>query len=134
VAEVDPNKISEATIGCAIKVHRALGPGLLESAYEACLCYELARNGVDFVRQKPLPVHYDGCTIDCSYRMDVVVADSLIVEIKAVERLASIHDAQLLTYLKLSGMQLGLLVNFNVELLHKGIRRIVHGLPERSRG
>ncbi|OGW60749.1 MAG: GxxExxY protein [Nitrospirae bacterium RBG_16_64_22] len=111
-------------------VHRALGPGLLESAYEACMFFELSQTGFRVERQQPLPVVYRGIQLDCGYRLDLVVEDSVIVEVKAVDRLAAIHQAQLLSYLKLSGRQVGLLINFNVGLLKDGVRRVVKDLPE----
>lgn len=122
------NQITETIIGAAIEVHRALGPGLLESAYEECLCQELDLRRVPFERQRPLPVEYKGIRLDCGYRLDLLVADKVVVEIKAVESLLSIHEAQLLTYLKLGGWKVGLLLNFNVPVLKRGIRRRVLGL------
>jgi GxxExxY protein len=119
------NRITEQIIGAAIDVHKALGPGLLESAYEECLCRELELRGVKFRRQVPLPVEYKGVRLDCGYRLDLVVAEAVVVELKAVENLEPIHEAQMLTYLKLGGWKLGLLINFNVSLLKKGIRRFV---------
>lgn len=124
------NRITEQIIGAAIEVHRALGPGLLESAYEECLCHELKLRGVPFERQKPLPVTYKGAALDCGYRLDLLVASAVVVEIKAVESLQPIHEAQLLTYLKLGGWNLGLLINFNVPVLKNGIKRIVHDFKE----
>ena len=121
------NKLSERIIGCAIEVHRALGPGLLESAYEECLCYELKLNGLAFERQKPLPVLYKGVALDCGYRLDVVVQSQIILELKTVEALLPLHEAQLLTYLKLTGLRLGLLMNFNVPVLKDGIKRMING-------
>ncbi len=121
--EQDP--ASNKLIGLAIEVHRHLGPGLLESAYEDCLAYEMKQNGMTFRRQVPLPVIYKGIKLDCAYRLDFVVDGYLILEIKSVERLLPIHEAQLLTYLKISGLRLGLLLNFNVPLLRDGIRRMV---------
>jgi len=112
-------------IGFAIEVHRVLGPGLLESAYEECLCHELSHNDVVFRRQVPLPVRYKDVNLDCGYRMDIVVAEKLIVELKTVERILPVHEAQLMTYLKLSGLRRGLLLNFNSAVLKDGIRRIV---------
>jgi GxxExxY protein len=117
------NEISEQIIGAAIEVHKALGPGLLESAYEECLCYELKLREIRFERQRPLPVQYKGTKLDCGYRTDVLVADAVVVEVKAVETIAPIHEAQLLTYLKLGHWKLGLLINFNVPILKNGIRR-----------
>ncbi len=118
------NKITERVIGCSIDVHRALGPGLLESAYEECLCYELSQNGVSFLRQVPLPVFYKEVKLDCGYRMDLVVEDTVIVEIKAVERMVPVFEAQLLSYLKMARKPLGLLINFHVAVLKDGIKRI----------
>ena len=126
------NQVTEQIIASAIEVHRALGPGLLESAYEACLVYELTQRGIHFQRQAPLPVVYKDVLIDCGYRLDLLVEQQIIVELKAIDRLAPIHDAQLLSYLKLSGRQVGLLINFNVRLLKQGIRRLVLGLNEQS--
>ncbi|MBK9315060.1 MAG: GxxExxY protein [Acidobacteria bacterium] len=117
------NEITEKIIGAAIDVHRALGPGLLESAYEECLCHELTLLGVAFERQRPLPVEYKGIRLDCGYRLDVLVERSVVVEIKAVDMIMPIHEAQLLTYLKLGSWRLGLLINFNVPILKNGIRR-----------
>ena len=122
------NQITNGIIGAAIEVHRGIGPGLLESAYEECLCHELSLRSIPFKRQLPLPVVYKGFNLDCSYRLDLVVAERVIVEIKAVERLLPIHEAQLLTYLKLSGLKAGLLINFNEILLKNGIKRHVFGL------
>ncbi len=126
------NQLTEKSIGCAIEVHRALGPGLLESAYEECLCYELNQQELSFKRQVPLPVVYKGIKLDCGYRIDVLVNDIIIVELKTVEKLLPIHDAQLLTYLKLYNRQIGLLLNFNVPVLKSGIKRIVSQFQERS--
>jgi GxxExxY protein len=121
-AEADP--LTGRIIGCAIAVHRVLGPGLLESAYEECLCYELAKTGLQFVRQAPLPVIYGTVRLDCAYRLDVVVERQVILELKAIEALLPIHDAQMLTYLRLSGLKRGLLINFNVRVLKGGIKRL----------
>ena len=120
------NEITKTIIGAAIAVHRELGPGLLESAYETCLVYELAGKNLKIERQKSLPVTYRGTQLDCGYRIDLMVEDKVIVEIKAVERLEPIHEAQLLSYLKLSGCEVGLLINFNVKILKHGIRRLVN--------
>lgn len=117
--------LTERIIGFAIEVHRQLGPGLLESAYEECLCYELAQSGLQFRRQVPLPVIYKAVRLDCGYRLDLVVEEEVILELKTVERLMPIHEAQILTYLKLSGLHTGLLLNFNSALLKDGMRRIV---------
>ena len=120
------NQTTEDTIGAAIAVHRALGPGLLESAYEACLAYELTERGRAVERQKSLPVVYRGVRVDCGYRIDLFVDDSVVVELKAVERLEPIHEAQLLSYLKLSGCRVGLLINFNVRMLKDGLKRMIN--------
>jgi GxxExxY protein len=108
-------------IGAAIEVHRNLGPGLLESAYEECLCHELHLRGIDFKRQVPLPLLYKGLKLDCGYKLDLIVQDEIILELKAVEKLLPIYEAQLLTYLRLTGKRVGLLINFNVPLLTQGI-------------
>ncbi|MFO7957480.1 MAG: GxxExxY protein [Candidatus Brocadiia bacterium] len=121
--------LTEEIIGAGIAVHRALGPGMLESAYEACLAYELTDRGLGFEQQKPLALVYRGMKLDCGYRLDLVVEDQVIVELKAVEKLEPIHQAQVLSYLKLSGLPVGLLMNFNVEQLTQGIRRLVNGFP-----
>ncbi len=123
MSEGDP--LTEKIIGLAIEVHRGLGPGLLESAYEECLCYELDKAGIAFRRQVPLPVVYKEVKLDCGYRMDVVAANAVILELKTVEKLLPIHTAQLLTYLKLSGLRTGLLLNFNAAVLKDGIKRLV---------
>jgi GxxExxY protein len=124
------NQIAEAVIGTAIEVHRHLGPGLLESAYEACTAFEIVGRGLEVERQKPLPVVYKGVHLDCGYRLDLLVEKCVIVEIKAVEALTSVHEAQLLSYLKLSGYKVGLLINFNVKLLKHGVRRVVNDFPD----
>jgi len=124
------NDLTESVLGAAIAVHSELGPGLLESAYEACLVYELSQRELQLERQKPLPVVYRGVELECGYRSDLVVANEIIVEIKAVERLCSVHEAQLLSYLKLSGHRVGLLPNFNVTRLADGIRRLVNDFPD----
>jgi GxxExxY protein len=123
------NQLSEAIIGAAIAVHRELGPGLLESAYESCLEYELLDRGYQVERQKELPVVYRGIEVDCGFRLDLRVNGLVIVELKAVERLERIHEAQLLSYLKLTGLHLGLLMNFNVPRLADGIKRLVRDFP-----
>ncbi|MCA9942267.1 MAG: GxxExxY protein [Anaerolineales bacterium] len=120
--------ITEQIIGGAIAVHKALGPGLLESAYEACLVYELRQRGLKIEQQKELPIIYGDVKLDCGYRLDLFVEDLVIVELKAVDRLAPIHEAQLLSYLKLADCRLGLLINFNVTLLKRGIRRLANNL------
>ena len=126
------NEITKIILGCAINVHRALGPGLLESAYEACLVYELASKNLKIERQKSLPIKYRGIQLDCGYRIDLLIEDKIIVEIKAVEKLEPIHEAQLLSYLKLSGLEVGLLINFNVKFLKNGIRRLVNKFKEQN--
>jgi len=121
------NQITDAVIGAAITVHRALGPGLLESAYESCLAFELVDPyGLKIEQQKPLPVVYRGVSLACGYRLDLLVEDVVIVECKAVDKLMSIHEAQMLSYLKLSGCRVGLLINFNVKALKNGIKRVVN--------
>ncbi|TMK35195.1 MAG: GxxExxY protein [Alphaproteobacteria bacterium] len=117
--------LTERVIGCAIDVHRALGPGLLESAYEECLCLELKHAGLPCARQVPLPLIYRGTRLDCGYRLDVIVQNELVLEVKAVERLLPIHDAQILSYLRLGGYKTGLLLNFHTVVLKDGIRRFV---------
>jgi GxxExxY protein len=118
-------KLTEDIIGAAIQVHRKLGPGLLESAYEHCLCYELSRRSIPFQRQVELPVLYEGQKLDSSYRLDILVRDAVIVEVKAVERQLPIHSAQLLTYLRLSRYRVGMVIHFNVPVLKDGIVRMV---------
>jgi len=127
------NRVTERVIGAAIEVHRAIGPGLLESAYEACLAFELVERGLEIERQKPLPVVYKGVSLECGYRLDLLVEGMVIVEIKAVDRLMPIHQAQLLSYLKLSGYRVGLLINFNTKVLKDGIRRVVNDFPDSPR-
>jgi len=127
---MDVNELTGTIIGAAIEVHRILGPGLLESAYEECLNYEFGQRVARFVRQHPLPVVYKGIKLDCGYRLDFLVENTVVVEIKAVESILPIHEAQLLSYLKLGGWQVGLLINFNVPVLKQGIKRIVLGLEE----
>ena len=130
--EMDLNGITEQIIGGAIDVHKALGPGLLESAYEECLSRELDLRAVPFARQLPLPVEYKGVKLDCGYRLDLLVSDAVVVELKAVERLEPIHEAQVLTYLKLGGWHVGLLINFNVAVLKQGLKRLVLNLKQSS--
>jgi GxxExxY protein len=120
------NQVTGSIIGAAIDVHRSLGPGLLESAYEACLAFELAQRGLKVEQQKPLPLVYKEVKLDCGYRLDLLVEEKIIVEVKAVDRLAPIHQAQLLSYLKLSGCEVGLLINFNVKVLKQGICRLIN--------
>jgi GxxExxY protein len=120
------NQLTDKIIGAAIEVHRTLGPGLLESAYEECLCYELSQLGLGFQRQVELPVRYKRVNLDCAYRIDLIVEGTVIVELKTVSELPPVHSSQLLTYLKLSGKQVGLLINFNVTVLKKGLKRVVN--------
>ena len=120
------NAISKQIIGAAIEVHRALGPGLLESAYEACLEYEISQRGMTVERQKLLPIVYKAVVVDAAFRLDLLVSNKVIVELKAVEQVYPIHKAQLLTYLKLSGLELGLIINFNVKMLRDGVSRVVY--------
>jgi GxxExxY protein len=121
------NKITESIIGAAIQVHRTLGPGLLESAYVACLAFELGKRGLKVEQQKPVPLVYEQVKLECGYRMDLFVEQAVVVEVKSVEALAPIHEAQTLSYLRLSGCKLALLINFNVVVLKDGIRRFVDG-------
>ena len=127
---VSVNEVTQTVVGAGIEVHRALGPGLLESAYEECLCRELDLRKIQFDRQRHLPVNYKRIRVDCGYRLDLLVAGTVVVEIKAVDRLLPIHQAQLLTYLRLGGWKVGLLMNFNVAALKQGIKRVVLGLDE----
>ena len=122
--------ISFAVIGAAIEVHKQLGPGLLESAYEQCFCHELALRKVPFERQVALPVRYKGLLLDCGYRLDMVVDHSVLLELKSIEQIHKIHEAQLMSYLRLSGLRVGLLINFNVELIKNGIQRVVNRLAD----
>ena len=124
----EEDRLSKEIIGAAIEVHRHLGPGMLESAYEKCLCKELEIRNIEFEKQKPLAVVYKGITLDCGYKLDVVVEGKVILELKSVNKLESIHDAQLLTYLKIADLKLGILINFNVPVLKDGIKRIVNNL------
>ena len=125
---IKENELSHAIIGAAIEVHKELGPGLLESAYEECLAHEFLLRQIPYERQKPMPVVYKDVKLDCGYRLDFLVDSLVVVELKAIDALAPIHDAQVLTYLKLSGCKLGLLINFNVPVLKEGIKRLVLGL------
>ena len=130
-------ELSARVLGACIEVHRHLGPGLLESTYERCLCHELSLVGLSFATQLLVPVIYKGVTFDCGYRLDVIVEEKLVLELKAVDRLLPIHEAQVLTYLKLTGLELGLLINFNTPVLRSGIRRLTrrstsHLLPAPS--
>ncbi len=117
--------LTEAIIGAGIEVHRVIGPGCLESTYLACMCRELTLRGISFERERPLPVMYKGERLDCGYRLDLLVSGMVVVELKAVERIEPIHEAQLLTYLRLGGWKVGLLINFNVPVLKDGIKRRV---------
>lgn len=119
------NELTEAVIGSAIEVHKVLGPGLLESAYSECLAHELHQRNIPYAKEVPLPVYYKGINLDCGYRMDLVVDKRLVLEIKTVEIIMPVHKAQLLTYLKLSGIKIGLLINFNTPLLKNGIVRMI---------
>jgi len=119
------DELSNRVIGCAIEVHRELGPGLLESTYEQCLAHELALNGMGFKLQHPQPVEYKGIRLDCGYRIDLLVEDTLLIELKSVDTIKGIHEAQLLTYMKLADIRTGLLMNFNVRKLKDGIKRFV---------
>jgi GxxExxY protein len=125
VSRAGRDPLTEKVIGIAIGIHRSLGPGLLESAYEECFCYDLVEAGIAFRRQVALPVVYKAVNLDCAYRMDVVVEDSLVIELKAVEAVTKLHQAQMLTYLKISGIRTGLLINFNVPVLIDGVHRLV---------
>lgn len=126
------DRLTQQIIGAAIDVHRHTGPGLMESAYEECLCYELSQLGLGFKRQVPLPLSYKGSKLDCGYKMDIVVEDAVILELKTVDDLLPVHTAQLLTYLKLSGKKVGLLMNFNEPVLKKGIKRLVNHFQDAS--
>src|SRR4030066_108670 len=127
---MDLNQVSSKIIGAAIEVHKHLGPGLLESAYEECLCHELMSREIAHERQKPLPISYKQVRLDCGYRLDVVVEGKIILELKSCEKIEGVHKAQLLTYLKLSGLKLGLILNFNVPIMKEGIVRVVNNLEE----
>ena len=122
---IEFDQLSNQVIGCAIEVHREIGPGLLESTYEQCLAHELITNGFDFKIQHPLPVIYKDIRLDCGYRVDLLVENKLIIELKSVDAINKIHEAQILTYMKLAGIETGLLINFNVGLLKNGIKRFV---------
>lgn len=124
------NELTEAIIGSAIEVHRLLGPGLLESAYQESLARELTLRQIPFEREKPLPLEYKGAKLDCGYRLDFLIADAVVVEVKAAEGLLPIHQAQLLTYMKLGGWKVGLIINFHESLLKNGIKRLVLDLTE----
>ncbi len=122
------NELSKIVFNCALKVHQNLGPGLLESAYEECLFYELKKTGIQVEKQKALPLIYEEIRLDIGYRLDLIIENKLVVEVKSCEALNDVHFAQLLTYLKLTDCKLGLLINFNVALIKNGIRRIVNNL------
>lgn len=122
------NEISKIVFECALKIHKALGPGLLESAYEECMFYELKKYNLKVEKQKTLPLIYEEVKLDAGYRIDIIIEDKFIVEIKSVESLNDVHLAQILTYLRLSDCKLGLLINFNVKLLKEGVRRVVNGI------
>ena len=124
---MNDDRITQKIIQCAIKVHKALGPGLLESAYQECLFFELNKQEIKVVKEKPLPLIYDGVKLDCGYRIDLFVEDRIVVELKSVEMIHEIHMAQILTYLKLADRRIGLLINFNSLLLKRGIKRVVNG-------
>lgn len=124
------NQTTEAIIGAAIEVHKHLGPGLLESSYEECLCHELGLRNIAFQRQLALPIVYKGIKLDCGYRIDLVVKNEVTVELKAIESIQPIHEAQALTYMRLAGWKVGLIINFHVPILVKGIKRLVQGLKE----
>lgn len=120
------NKITETVIGCAIKVHKTLGPGLLESAYQECLFYEIQKVGLKVEKEKPLPLIYEEVKLNCGYRVDLMIENQIIVELKVVDELTDIHLAQVLTYLKLADCRIGLLINFNVTQLTKGLKRVIN--------
>ncbi len=124
---MNDNQITESVIGCAINVHRRLGPGLLESVYEECLSYELDKGRMFFERQKAMPIIYDEIKLDTGYRLDLLVENRVVVELKAVEALTDVHLAQVMTYLRLSNCRFGLLINFNVVMLKNGLKRVVNG-------
>jgi len=130
---MNENEITEKVIGLAIQVHKALGPGLLESAYEACLAYELNQSGLSIERQKALPLRYKNVRLDCGYRLDILVNKLVVLEIKAVDAILPIHIAQLLAYLKMTNLQVGLLINFNAYALKNGIRRVVNNFLDSPR-
>lgn len=121
------NKIANIIIGCAIDVHKALGPGLLESAYQECLYYKLLKEGLQLHKEKPMPLVFEEVHLECGYRIDILVEDKVVIEVKSVEALNNVHMAQTLTYMKLGDYKLGLLINFNVSLLKQGVKRIING-------
>ena len=122
---LDVNQLTFQIIGLCIEIHKHLGPGLLESANEECLCHELYLRSLKFERQRPLPLEYKGINLDCGYRMDIVVEEKVVLELKAVDTIAPIHEAQLLTYLRLSGMKVGIIINSNVSVLKEGIKKLI---------
>ena len=128
-------KLTEQIIGAAIEVHKALGPGLMESVYEECLCHELNLRGLGFQRQLPIPVRYKGVLLDCGYKLDILVEDTVVLELKCVDRITPVHEAQLLTYLKLLNKPVGFLINFNVPVLRQGlVRGVLDSASPRLRG
>jgi GxxExxY protein len=127
---MDINQLTEAVIGACIEVHRTIGPGLLESAYHQCLCRELSLQNIPFQKEFPLPVNYKGTHLDCGYKVDLLIDGRLLLELKSVEALNPVHEAQLMTYLRLGGWEIGLLINFNVPMLKDGIKRRVLNLKE----
>jgi GxxExxY protein len=127
-SEEELNRLSNTIIGCAIEVHRVLGPGLLESAYQQCLAWELRRHGLSVKEQVSVPIRYKELDVPNAYRLDILIEDELIVELIAVDEIEPVHIAQMLTYLKVNGLRLGLLLNFNVEVMKKGIKRVVNNL------
>jgi len=127
-SEEELNRLSHTVIGCAIEVHQVLGPGLLESAYQQCLAWELRRHGLSIKEQVSVPIRYKELDVPNAYRLDILIEDELIVELKAVDKIEPVHIAQMLTYLKVNGLRLGLLLNFNVEVMKKGIKRVVNNL------
>lgn len=127
MVDMKENEIANKVIGCAIEVHRALGPGLLESAYQECLLYTLERSGMKVQKEKPMPLIFEEVKLECGYRIDILVENKVVIEIKSVETLNDVHLAQTLTYMKLGNYKLGLLINFNVSLLKNGIKRVING-------
>ena len=125
-SEEELNRLSNVAIGCAIEVHKVLGPGLLESAYQQCLAWELRRKGLSVKEQVPIAIRYKELDVPNAYRLDILIEDELIVELKAIDRIEPVHIAQMLTYLKVNGLRLGLMLNFNVEVMKKGIKRVVN--------
>lgn len=124
------NEISKRIVGCALKVHRTLGPGLLERSYQECLYYELRKANLSVEKEKPIPIFYEEVELECGYRVDLLVNDKVVIELKSVEFLTDVHLAQTLTYLKLGNYKLGLLINFNVTMLKHGIKRVINGYLE----